>query len=236
MRRGLNDTWQSWSERRAALYNALPGLAEALVLAFRRFATPVAIIAIVAGIATAGTFVWTQWPAPLGVPPLAATPLGVEPLAATPLGVEPLAAAPIESRPSALASPAPSRPPVTEQKSNSPARPERRVEAASTQYIQRLLNRYRDAFSTLDVTAVRAIWPSVDTRALRMAFDRLAEHNLDYSGCKISMGDARAEAVCSGIAQSLGVGERTTRTTTRRWQFVLTRSADRWLIASVDTR
>jgi hypothetical protein len=169
------------------------------------------------------------------------------PLTVASAGVAPLALAPIESRSIAFESPLPTPAPVSSIQQDSPATTERRVDkkpiqsrrtspVSSTAAIQRLLNRYRDAYSTLDVSAVRAIWPSVDTNALRMAFDRLAEHNLDYDRCQISVSDARAEAVCRGTARSLRVGYRTTLTQHRRWQFVLNRVGDRWLIASVDPR
>jgi hypothetical protein len=106
----------------------------------------------------------------------------------------------------------------------------RPIDAAA---IQRVLNRYRDAYSTLDVAAVRAIWPSVDAPALRTTFDRLAEHNVEYDSCKISAADAGAVAVCSGVAQSVPMGARKTTTERRQWRFVLSTVKNRWLIETV---
>jgi hypothetical protein len=106
----------------------------------------------------------------------------------------------------------------------------RPIDAAA---IQRVLNRYRDAYSTLDVAAVRAIWPSVDAPALRTTFDRLAEHNVEYDSCKISAADAGAVAVCNGVAQSVPMGARKTTTERRQWRFVLSTVKNRWLIETV---
>jgi hypothetical protein len=113
-----------------------------------------------------------------------------------------------------------------------PPRP-RPIDAAA---IQRVLNRYRDAYSTLDVAAVRAIWPSVDAAALRTTFNRLAEHNVEYDSCKISAADAGAVAVCSGVAQSVPMGARTTTTEHRQWRFTLSPVENRWLIETVAAR
>jgi hypothetical protein len=113
-----------------------------------------------------------------------------------------------------------------------PPRP-RPIDAAA---IQRVLNRYRDAYSTLDVAAVRAIWPSVDAAALRTTFNRLAEHNVEYDSCKISAADAGAVAVCNGVAQSVPMGARTTTTEHRQWRFTLSPVENRWLIETVAAR
>ena len=46
--------------------------------------------------------------------------------------------------------------------------------------IHTVLGRYRNAFSGLDSGAARAVWPSVDVRALDRAFDRLEEQALEF--------------------------------------------------------
>jgi hypothetical protein len=104
----------------------------------------------------------------------------------------------------------------------------------TTAEIQRVLNRYRDAFSTLDDQAVQIVWPSVDIRGLRSDFDRLYEHNLDFESCDIAVRGADAGAVCRGIAKSIPFRPRTTRRENRQWRFVLRRVNDRWLIDAVD--
>jgi len=104
----------------------------------------------------------------------------------------------------------------------------------TTAAIQRVLNRYRDAFSTLDHRAVQSVWPSVDVRGLRTDFDRLYEQNLDYESCDITVGAADARAVCRGIVRSMPSSTRINRRESRRWRFVLRKANDRWLIDAVD--
>jgi hypothetical protein len=99
--------------------------------------------------------------------------------------------------------------------------------------IQRVLNRYRDAYSTMDVSSVRDIWPSVDADGLRTTFSRLAEQNLDYHGCEISGTGARAAAVCRGVVQARRAGSRRTITERHEWRFELFHLDGRWLIAAV---
>jgi hypothetical protein len=101
---------------------------------------------------------------------------------------------------------------------------------ATTAAVQRVLNKYRDAFSTLDSGAVRRVWPSVDAASLRADFDRLDEHNLEYESCQISLAGAAATAVCRGVAQSRPSGVRAVRVENRRWQFELHSVNDRWMI------
>jgi len=103
----------------------------------------------------------------------------------------------------------------------------------TTAAVQRVLNKYRDAFSTLDSGAVRRIWPSVNAASLRADFDRLDEHNLEYESCQISLAGAAATAVCRGVAQSRPSGMRAVRVESRRWQFELHSVDDRWMIDAV---
>jgi len=103
----------------------------------------------------------------------------------------------------------------------------------SVRAVQRVLNRFRDAFSIMDVRAVQAVWPSVDTRALGTAFHRLDEQNVDYTFCRISVVEAQAAALCRGVAQYVRTGKRTRQSEARQWQFALRKVDDRWLIEDV---
>jgi len=107
---------------------------------------------------------------------------------------------------------------------------------AATRAIQRVLNRYRDAFSILDTSAAKAVWPAVDTKALGMAFDRLEEQNLEFDSCRISVTDLRAEAFCRGSAQYTQMGSLRLRTEARLWQFALRKVNENWLIDAVNSR
>jgi hypothetical protein len=109
-----------------------------------------------------------------------------------------------------------------------------RVPVAATAEIQRVLNRYRDAFSILDDRAVQGVWPSVDIHRLRTDFSRVYEQNLDYESCDITIREADAGAVCRGIVRSISSPPHTTRRENREWRFALRKVNDRWLIAAVD--
>jgi hypothetical protein len=99
--------------------------------------------------------------------------------------------------------------------------------------IQRVLNRYRDAFSVLDVSAVTAIWPSADRSLLAATFSRLAAQNYDYYTCRIAADGVRGEAECRGIAEYRPVGRSNTRTDARSWQFTLIKVNEQWHIETV---
>ena len=103
--------------------------------------------------------------------------------------------------------------------------------------IQSVLNRYRSAFSALDVGDARAVWPSVDAKALARAFDQLEEQDIKFDSCQISITGARATASCGGSARYVPkIGSRTEHVDTHRWKFNLRRINEAWLIETVDSR
>jgi hypothetical protein len=114
------------------------------------------------------------------------------------------------------------------------ASPSNRSARLDSRAIQAVLNRYRDAVSTLDVTAVRSVWPEADVDALRKEFAGVREQNLEFEGCRISSAGAGALAACAGVMESgFKPGDRRPRIERRRWQFTLQRSARGWRIVEV---
>jgi len=108
---------------------------------------------------------------------------------------------------------------------------------AETRAVAAALNRYQDAFSSLDANAAHAVWPSVDVRALAKAFGQLEEQTFDLEGCNITVAGAQAEADCAGNARYIPkVGNRTLRVEPRRWHFKLRQTNDQWFIDAVDAR
>ena len=100
--------------------------------------------------------------------------------------------------------------------------------------IRVVVNRYRDAFSTLDVGAVRAVWPTADVSALRAQFATLAEQNLDFEACRIAAAGTRATVSCAGVLESgFSAGARRPRVARRQWQFTLRRAGAQWTITNV---
>ena len=109
--------------------------------------------------------------------------------------------------------------------------------ASETGAIQGVLGRYRTAFNELDAGAAGAIWPSLDTKALRRAFEQLEEQNLVFDACQIAVTDARAVASCGGTAWYVPrVGNKTQRGDWRQWEFNLRKIDDVWLIDTVSAR
>jgi hypothetical protein len=105
------------------------------------------------------------------------------------------------------------------------------------QAINALLAGYQAAFSQLDASAARAVWPSVDAAALARAFGQLENQNLTFSQCSVSIDGINAVAQCSGSATYVPrVGNRSPRSEYRQWDFELWKAAGRWRISAVDTR
>ncbi|MBA2603701.1 MAG: hypothetical protein H0U94_08945 [Acidobacteria bacterium] len=105
---------------------------------------------------------------------------------------------------------------------------ERRVRAA--------LDRYQMAYSRLDATAARAVWPSVDRRALERAFGGLASQSISLGQCNVRVNGGSAQADCSGNASwtpRVGGGS---QTAARRWRFDLQNTAGEWVIVDAAVR
>lgn len=99
--------------------------------------------------------------------------------------------------------------------------------------IRSTLTRFRTAYSQLDAGAARAVWPSVDRRALERAFQSLKSQDLRFDQCNLTVSGARAQAACKGRATYVPrIGDQSPRFTTREWTFELQKSAERWTIAS----
>ena len=106
-----------------------------------------------------------------------------------------------------------------------------------TRAVALTLNRYQQAFSSLDANAAHAVWPSVDVKALVKAFDQLEEQTFELEGCNISVTGARADADCAGNARYIRkVGNRALRVEPRHWHFRLRQAGDQWVIDGVDAR
>jgi hypothetical protein len=102
--------------------------------------------------------------------------------------------------------------------------------------VRATLARYEAAYSGLNVSAARAVWPAVDARALARAFDGLASQRVALDRCDVSVNGTTAHAACSGIAEwtpKVGGGERRQN---RRWAFDLVNAGGSWEILRAETR
>ena len=95
----------------------------------------------------------------------------------------------------------------------------------------------QDAFSSLDASSAKTVWPAVDERMLERAFNQMTTQRFTFDSCSIDVTGARATASCRGRAQFVPkVGSRTPRVETRQWTFTLRRAERDWAIESVDSR
>jgi hypothetical protein len=103
--------------------------------------------------------------------------------------------------------------------------------------IHQVIQQYERAYEQLDVNAARAIWPSVDARALARAFDGLKEQKLEFSKCRVAVTTGEATVVCGGRASYVTrVGHHAARTELREWTFRLRKIDANWLIAKAEVQ
>jgi hypothetical protein len=103
--------------------------------------------------------------------------------------------------------------------------------------VRTVLNRYRTAYNALNAGAAKAVWPSVDEKALGRAFDRLESQEFDFSGCQIAVTGARATAACNGNARFVPkVGNKSGRQEPRHWTFEMRKANQQWTIDKVNVQ
>ena len=103
--------------------------------------------------------------------------------------------------------------------------------------IQRTLGQYRSAYQLLDAQAARAVWPSVDVRALARAFEGLTSQELAFDTCLFEIAGEAATAQCRGSASyTPKIGGRAARLESRQWTFQLRKLDEGWKIQSVQAR
>jgi hypothetical protein len=115
--------------------------------------------------------------------------------------------------------------------------PEVAARVARMASVQSVLDRYRDAFDSLDANAVEGFWPGADIRALNRAFAQIESQRLQFDHCDINLAGARAFASCSGYAEyTRKAGSRDVRLEPRQWTFTLGEGKNGWVILGVDAR
>ena len=133
-------------------------------------------------------------------------------------------------------------PPATPPSAPAPAPPPSAPPAAARGGAQRaaveaVLGQYASAFSALDASRAKAVWPTVNQKNLERAFDSLEQQEFDLGACDITVVAPRALALCDGTARyTPRVGNRKARTESRRWSFTLRQTGQEWAIESVNLR
>jgi hypothetical protein len=101
--------------------------------------------------------------------------------------------------------------------------------------VRTVLSRYEAAYSGLDASAARTVWPGVDERALVRAFGGLQSQRLSLGRCDVEVEGRSARAECTGSASwtpKVGSG----RTEPRRWTFDLRNASGAWQIVKAEAR
>ena len=104
--------------------------------------------------------------------------------------------------------------------------------------VESVLHQYARAYGRLDVSAVRAIYPSVNERDLAKAFSDLSSQSVSFDRCSVNIesSGATAKASCSGKASYVAkVGIKEQRTESRTVRFELKRNGDAWKIEKAQT-
>lgn len=148
-------------------------------------------------------------------------------------------APPIDSPPPSPRTPPPAHaevvPPVTVAPPPVVVPPEPAVVRNDTDDVRAVLGRYQTAFSHLDASQAKAIWPSVDEKALGRAFGQLERQELVLQGCDVMVAGQRAAAACRGQSSYVPrVGNKAARVEARRWAFTLRKIGESWIIEAVD--
>jgi hypothetical protein len=114
-----------------------------------------------------------------------------------------------------------------------PPVPDVATEIAAEELVHLVVEEYRAAYERLDASAAKNIWPSVDARALRHAFNQLSEQRLNFESCGVSISGDVASARCRGQAEYLPkVGSRRALVKAGEWVFDLARQDTAWHIVS----
>ena len=109
--------------------------------------------------------------------------------------------------------------------------------AVETSAVRGVLDGYADAFSSLNADATQRVWPGVDVRGLRRAFDQLSTQNITFNRCEENASGETAQAVCTGRATWVPkVGDRSPKSEPRTWRFALGRDQGQWVIDGVQVQ
>jgi len=101
--------------------------------------------------------------------------------------------------------------------------------------VQAVLGQFQRAYTDLNVSVAKAVWPSVDEKTLSRAFDQLEQQDVVFNGCRIQITGVRAVATCEGQSRFVPkVGSKTARLVSGRWTFSLEKAQDEWMIRTVN--
>jgi hypothetical protein len=108
---------------------------------------------------------------------------------------------------------------------------------AANEGIAEALRELQVAYERRDATLAKAVWPTVNERALARAFDGLRSQSVTFDGCKVKVSGATGEVECRGVTTYVTrVGSQDRRRESRQWKFRVQKGGDSWLIMSAAAR
>ena len=161
------------------------------------------------------------------------SPSTPEPSGRTSPAADPAAnAGSLSPRPGAPARPAESRRAPTASTAPDGGAAATALSEKDTEVVLAVLREYRRSYERMDVRAAKAVYPSVDDRRLRRAFDDLEEQRVHFASCgvTISSSGAGANAWCKGDASFRPKVGSPKHYQNREWIFSLSRDGDAWQI------
>ena len=115
-----------------------------------------------------------------------------------------------------------------------PRRPAPRVTDAATRSVLGTVQTFGAAWSRLDATSTRRVWPAADGAVLTRAFTGISEQRLTLRGCAVSVDRQDATARCAGtLRYRPRVGDHATQTRYGPWDFTLEKQRAGWVITTV---
>lgn len=108
---------------------------------------------------------------------------------------------------------------------------------ADSDAIVAALSQLELAYERRDANLAKAVWPTVDARALARAFDSLRSQSVEFDGCRVKVTGGTGEVQCRGTTTYVPrVGSQFARTESRQWMFRLEKGNDRWVITRAAAR
>ena len=110
-------------------------------------------------------------------------------------------------------------------------------EAAAIDGINATLRRLQLAYEQRDASLAKAVWPTVNERALARAFDGLRSQSVTFDSCWMNVFSVSADVECRGVTTYVPrVGGQYQRTESRQWTFRVEKGDNHWLITSAEAR
>jgi hypothetical protein len=103
--------------------------------------------------------------------------------------------------------------------------------------INATLRRLQLAYEQRDARLAKAVWPTVNERALARAFEGLRSQSVTFDRCRMNVVSVSADVECRGVMNYVPrVGSQDQRTESRQWTFRVRKDDDQWLITNAEAR